>query len=557
MRSLKITSVRILVIPFFILSFNINNYCQTDISIDKGIPQIVKSGNVKQLFVDGKPFLILGGELNNSSSSSIEYMKAIWQEVTDLNFNTVITPLSWELIEPEEGKFNFELVDSLITEARQHNMHIVFLWLASWKNGMSSYIPLWVKENYKKYTRVKLQNNYTTEILSTFTNANSDADAKGFARLMKHIREIDGVQHTVLMMQIENEVGILGDSRDRSELADKAFTSPVPKELMSYLLSNKVSLVPEIKSLWGQNNFKSSGNWEDIFGKGDSCNEVFMAWYYSRYVNKVAEAGKKEYPIPMYVNAWLNQEGCPRPGLYPSGGPLANVLDIWQAGAPSISILAPDLYVPDYEERCKKFTQRGNPLFMPEMNSGEDGARNIFIAIGKYNAIGVSPFGIDRLGMTALGNEQAKGPKEAALSKSYNILSQLGPYILDKQVKGEMTGFVIDEKNPVITKQMGRFILEISLDDLFGHKSKLGYGIIMTDGTDQFIGAGSGFRVRLSTVTKSDTIVGIGKVDEGVFINNKWIPGRRLNGDEDDQGRAWRFSPRSLNIEKCRVYVYK
>lgn len=557
MNSFKHFRIRFFTVALIIFVFNVNNYCQADKTNLKGIPQIEKAGNVKQLFVDGKPFLILGGELNNSSSSNMEYMKPIWQEVTDLNFNTIVTPLSWELIEPEEGKFNFELVDSLIVEARQHNMHIVFLWLASWKNGMSSYIPLWVKENYKKYPRAMLQNNFTTEVLSTFSEVNPEADAKAFSTLMRHIREIDGVKHTVLMMQIENEVGILGDSRDRSELANKAFAAPVPKELMTYILTNKESLVPEIKTQWKKNNFKTTGNWEEIFGKGDSCNEIFMAWFYARYVNKVAEAGKKEYPIPMYANAWLDQEGCPKPGLYPSGGPLAHVLDIWLAGAPSINILAPDLYVPDYDERCKKFTQRNNPLFMPEMNSGDDGARNIFIAIGKYNAIGVSPFGIDKLGRMAFGNEQAKGPKEAAFSKSYNILRQLSPIILEKQAKGEITGFVIDEKTPVIMKRMGGYMLEISLDDLFGHKSKLGYGIIMTDGPDQFIGGGSGFRVRFSTITKSDTLVGIGKVDEGVFNNNKWIPGRRLNGDEDDQGRAWRFAPWGITIEKCRVYEYK
>jgi beta-galactosidase GanA len=514
---------------------------------DAGMPHLQKNGKATQLMVDGKPFLIVGGELNNSSSSSIAYMKPIWQLMTDLHFNTALTPLSWDLVEQQEGKFDFSLVDSLIIGARQNNMHIVFLWLASWKNGMSSYMPLWVKENYKKYTRIKIKDNRTMEVLTPLSAASAQADAKAFAAVMKHIKEFDGTIHTVLMMQVENEVGILDDSRDRSAVANAAFAEAVPKELTDYLSKNKNELVPEIKDRWEKNGSKTTGNWEEIFGKADATDEIFMAWNYARYVNKVITAGKKEYPIPMYTNAWLNQGENPKPGNYPSGGPLDHVFDIWLAGAPAIDILSPDVYVAEYDERCRRFTQRNNPLFIPEMNSGEDGARNIFIAIGKYNAIGVSPFGIDRLA------------KDAALGKSYDIINQLGPFITDKQAKGEIIGFVVDEKNPSFTYNMGGYALEISLDEIFGHRSKLGYGVVMTDdGPNKFMGAGSGFRVRFyPTVKDNKTIIGIANVDEGIFSNNRWIPGRRLNGDENDQGRAWRFAFWKLGIEKCMVYKYE
>jgi hypothetical protein len=259
----------------------------------------------------------------------------------------------------------------------------------------------------------------------------------------------------------------------------------------------------------------------------------------------------------MYANAWLNQECCSTPGTYPSGGPVSHLIDIWKAGAPAVDILAPDLYVPDYKNRCINFTKRGNPLFIPEMNSGDEGARNLFIAIGSYNAIGVSPFGIDRLGKMSLSPDQPKGPKETSLSKSYNIIKQLSPLILDKQVTGEIAGFVVDEKNPTVTYDMGGYKVEVSLDELFGNKSKIGYGIVMSDGPDKFIGAGSGFRVRFYSKTKSTEIIGIGSIDEGVFLNGSWIPGRRLNGDEDDQGRTWRFAFWGLSIEKCTIYKYE
>ncbi|MFT3935170.1 MAG: beta-galactosidase [Chitinophagaceae bacterium] len=188
-----------------------NSYSQTD----AGIPHLQRNGKATQLFVDGKPFLMIGGELNNSSSSNMEYMKPIWKLMHDLHFNVSLTPLSWDLVEPQEGKFDFKLIDSLVFAARQNDMHIVFLWLASWKNGMSSYMPIWVKENYKKYPRVKIKQGQTMEILTPLSDASAEADAKAFAAVMKHIKEIDGTKHTVLMMQVENEVGILDDSRDR------------------------------------------------------------------------------------------------------------------------------------------------------------------------------------------------------------------------------------------------------------------------------------------------------------------------------------------------------
>jgi beta-galactosidase GanA len=440
-----------IIIALVIIMLNIQ-FCSAQ-NDPNNIPQLVSRGNITQLYVNHKPFLILAGELNNSTSSSITYMRPIWKQAKALNFNTVITPLSWELIEPKENLFDFSLVDSLIVNARQNDMHLIFLWLASWKNGMSSYTPLWIKEDYEKYPRAKIQNNQTQEVLSTFSEVNCQADSKAFAALMKHISEFDGSVHTVLMMQVENETGILGDSRDRSTTANAAFEAAVPKALINYLIKHKESLVREMKKQWAQNGFKTTGNWEDVFGKGTNTDEIFMAWNYAGYVNRVASAGKKEYPIPMYANAWLNQNDESKPGDYPSGGPLAHVMDIWKARQTGIDIFAPDLYAADYENRCQKFTQQGNPLFIPEMNSNDDGARNIFIAIGKYNAIGVSPFGIDHI----------KDAEKSGFSKNYAVLNQLSPLIEEKQAKKEIIGFVINEKTPVVTYDLGGYHMKYHL----------------------------------------------------------------------------------------------
>lgn len=512
---------------------------------NKQTPQLRKQGRATQFIVDGQPFLILGGELHNSSASNIEYMQPIWERMVGLNVNTVLTPVSWELIEPEEGQFDFTLVDGLIQAARQHGLRLIFLWFGSWKNGMSSYVPVWVKRDDFKFPRAKIHNGETVEVLTTLAEANWQADANAFAALMRHIRTVDTNDHTVIMIQVENEVGVLGDSRDRSEIANRAFAGPVPRELTDYLQQHRQELGPEVGNRWQVAGFHRSGTWNEVFGPGQETDEIFMAWQYACYVDRVVAAGKAEYDLPMFVNAWLGSPPAV-PGEYPSGGPLPHTMDIWLAGAPHIDLLAPDIYASSFTQWCQQYTRRGNPLFIPEMRREADGARNVFYAIGHHDAIGTSPFAVDAI----------ERPAEAPLSKSYGVLGQIAPLILEHQGKDNLIGFLLDQEHPQVTQALGGYLLEITLDAVFDYQADLGYGLIIATGPDQFIGAGSGFRVAFRATEQGPIRVGIGTIDEGAYRAGTWTPGRRLNGDENDQGRGWRFSNQGISIERCTVYRY-
>jgi beta-galactosidase GanA len=506
-------------------------------------PHLEKRGAATQLIVDGRPFLMLSGELHNSSSSSLEYMKAIWPQLKAMGLNSVVTPLSWELVEPEEGKYDFALVDGLLAQARENQQRVVFLWLASWKNGMSSYAPVWVKRDTHRFPRV-VEHGSEVEILTPMASATRDADARAFAALMRHIKEVDGEvdshDHTVVMMQIENEVGVLGDTRDHSDAANKAFASAVPAELTSYLQSHRNALYPDLRALWERNGAKTTGTWVEVFGDTPRADEIFMAWNYARFIQQVTAAGKAAYDIPMYVNTWLAGDND-TPGSYPSGCPEPWVVDIWKAAGSSIDIYAPDLYDARFELWAKRYHRNGNPLYMPEAQGGAVGAANVFYALAEESGLGFSPFGID-------AEVDSKGP----LADSYRLLGTLTPLILAHQQAGDIHGFVVDKDHPSTDFNVNGYTLHVTVDQIFGHAAESGFGLIVPIGPDEFLGAGKGFRVAITARTGQRA--GIASVDEGTFQDGKWIPGRRLNGDENDQGQGWRFSSRQLSIEKLKLY---
>ena len=514
---------------------------------DANLPRLEKRGLTTQLIVDGKPFLMLAGELHNSSSSSLEYMKPLWPRLAAVPLNTLLTPLSWELVEPAEGKYDFTLVDGLIAQARERHVYVVFLWLAAWKNGMSSYAPLWVKQDTKRFPRVTLHNN-EANILSTMagvSDATRDADARALAALMQHIREVDSRNHTVLMMQVENEVGVLGDARDHSAAADQAFASAVPAQLMEYLKAHRDAFDPELLALWRQFGQKPAGTWAQVFGDTARGDEIFMAWNYARYVQAVTAKGKAAYNLPMYVNTWLAGEDIV-PGDYPSGGPQPRVIDIWKAAGSAIDIYSPDVYASNFSYWASRYHRDDNPLFVPETHGGSRGAANVFYAVGEHGAIGFSPFAVD---------DFAEGT--ADLGASYSAIAAIAPILLEHQSKGNVHGFTLTREHPSVEFNMNGYTARVSLDEIFGNHAENGYGLIMATGQNDFLGVGKGFRVLITPRSPSPFKLGFASIDEGTYEDGRWIPGRCLNGDENDQGAYWRFDSHAVKIGKAVPYRYE
>ena len=467
----------------------------------------------------------------------------------------MLAGVSWNQIEPREGKFDFSVLDGVIQGARSQNLRLVLLWFGSWKNALSSYPPDWVKKDYKRFPRIQVQEGKTIELLSTLSDANRDADARAFAALMRHVKEVDTQQRTVIMIQVENEVNVIGDSRDRSPAANKAFAGPVPKELMDYLQKHKGTLISEFGKVWEAAGFKTSGTWEEVFGKGLATDEAFMAWNYSRYIGRVAEAGKAEYPIPMYVNAAVM--GFARvgpPANAHSGGPLAQLGDIWRAGGPQIDILSPDIYGNDdfFTSTTASYARNGNPMFIPETGGGRDGVNRALYAFGRHNSMGFSPFGIDG----------SRAP-DADLTAGYDLLGQLAPLILAHQGTDKISAVLLNQSNPSQKVQVGNYTLTVA-----SPRPRAAAGappsqaavpssaaILIAVGPDEYYVAGSGVTVGFAPSTPGPPLAGLGTVEEGKFVDGRWVPGRQLAGDETGQGDY--ISLRSLGIQHVTLYRYE
>ncbi len=511
-----------------------------------------------------KDFVILGGELSNSAATSVSDIDEVLPRMKSLGLNTVLVPVYWEFLQPSEGKMDFTLVDRIIHVARQQGLKIVPLWFGAWKNSMSCYTPAWFKRDVKRFPRAVTKEGKPLEIASCFSDNVLQADLKAFSALMQHIAEKDPQREVVIMMQIENEIGMLESARDHSPLAEKAYKEE---------------------------------RWAERYGTDDYADEKFMALYYARYVEHLAKAARRIHNMPLYVNAAMNSRGR-KPGEYPSAGPLAHLADIWKAGAPSIDILAPDIYDTGFKSWASQYAMPLRPqerlrvgdgtsgiggkvknrLFIPESRCCENSGVRALYAFGEHQALGFSPFAID----------QASPKETESVTQAYNLLSQVfnvkpqntWGLLFDQDDKER----VIDDEGVVMTcrhyftlpwdaratdgstwPEGGAMLIRLGKYDYL----LAGSGVVVdfktrTEkqqeqqkqlGEDGFAEAGSASR---SSATKfSGSRLGLLSVDEVTIDSQGQIHFlRRHNGDQSHQGRHARISVGDWQILHIQLYEY-
>ena len=511
------------------------------------------------------PHPILGGELSNSAATSVADIEEVLPRMRTLGLNTVLVPAYWELMEPTEGNFDFTLIDRTIDVARQQQLRIVFLWFGAWKNSMSCYAPSWLKQDTKRFPRAMTADGKPLEIASCFSDNVLQADLKAFSALMKHIGQKDPQREVVVMMQIENEIGMLESARDHSPLAEKAY---------------------------------SEARWAQRYGTDDYADEKFMALSYARYVEHLAKAARQIHDMPLYVNAAMNSRGR-RPGEYPSAGPLAHLADFWHEGAPSIDLLAPDIYDTGFKSWAAQYAMPARPqdggkvanrLFIPESRCCENSGVRALYAFGEHQALGFSPFAID----------QAAPAETASVTEAYNLIRQV--YALTSRQKplttygllfdGDDRERTIDDEGVTITcrhyftlpwdpratngttwPEGGAMLIRLGKYDYllagsgvvadFKTRDEKRYEALREGnstkkqlGEDGFAEAG-GSQQAVPSVSFKGRRLGLLSVDEvevGPDGSMRFL--RRNNGDQTHQGRHARISVGEWKLLHIRLYDY-
>lgn len=490
------------------------------------LPEIKNENGIPTLYVNGEPFFALAGEIHNSSASSLTYMEqSVWPNLEEIHLNTVIVPLYWELTEPVEGEYHFELIDGLIAQAREHQMHLIILWFGLWKNSESMYVPGWMKRDTETYFRAKKVNGESINTISPFCEKAIEKDALALSSIMQHIKAVDEQDSTVIMIQVENEIGIMGAGRDYCETAERAFTEPVP-EIIAQLTGK-------------------TGSWKEVYGS--DAEESFMAYYFAKAIEQITKAGQKEYMLPCYANAWLKQYPW-YAGSYPAGGPVKNVHKIWKATAKSLFTLAPDIYVPYVADVMEEYSYEGNPLLIPEVRKDSVTASYCLYAFAHYNAICYSPFGIEDL---ALNPEDVDRPpmevmialnidpssfditgSKGYLSQVYKLLEEMKPLYLKYRGTKRLHSYL--KKSDV---DFGTLIAAEKYDISIGYSPQipsqpLAAGMIYELSEDKFLIIGMQSKISFRTKEGVNKKVEILKMEEGTIVSGKWNPCRVLNGDE-------------------------
>lgn len=553
---------------------------------------------------------VLGGELSNSAATCTQDIDEVIPRMKTLGLNTVLVPAYWEFLEPVEGQFDFTLIDRTIEQARQNDLNVVFLWFGAWKNSMSCYAPVWFKQDTKRFPRARTEDGKPLEIATAFSEQVFQADNRAFGQLVSHISQT--AADVVSMIQVENEIGMLESPRDHSTLAEAEYHKGVPQELLSYLKKNQKTLHP-----WLAARFNAKGtSWAEVFGDDMFTDEIFMAYYYAKYVGRLCQTARQHTSMPLYVNAAMNSRGR-LPGQYPSAGPLAHLVDIWHAAAPQLLCLAPDIYDAGFKTWAEQYALPNNPLFIPESRCCENSGARAMYVFGEHHALGFSPFAIDQA--TALEAEN--------VTKAYDLLRQLSrissedvpagsaPFGSKKRSgsaagKGFSTPFsqlstrgillnqderecIIDDQNTVITcrhyftlpwaapdanqaawPEAGAMLVKIGKNEylLAGTSVVLTFATRfekerqgqLTLGEDGFAASSSPSASPASALrqanggkTRAYPRLGIAAIDE-VCIDQQGhiVPIRRHNGDQSHQGRHAAIPHGQWKILHIRLYDY-
>ncbi|MDP9050494.1 MAG: DUF5597 domain-containing protein [Acidobacteriota bacterium] len=517
------------------LLFQSSTPAQTSTSI----PRIVENEGRFSLLVEGQPYLMLGVQVNNSSAWP-SMLPKVWPVIEQIHANTVEAPIYWEQWEPTQGHFDPSVLHILISQAREHHVHLVLLWFGSWKNGSGHYTPPFIKLDEARVPHVVTRDGGKVDSLSPYSQTLIDADRTAFTALMRELRTYDP-QHVVLMVQVENEIGTYGSVRDFSPAAQKMFNTPVPANILTAMHKQQ------------------SGSWPEVFGK--DADEFFYAWSIATDVNRIAAAGKAVNPLPLYINVATRNPINGGPGSYPSGGAIDTVIPIWKATAPAIDAFGLDMYDGNYQVWTKLldlYERPDNPTFVPESSNSINFARYFYTSLG-HGAIGYSVFGMDKTGYInfPLGAPRVDDEGIAPFSLIFGTFAPMEQEIAALNARGHLQAVSEDPAVHYQTMNFGAWTATAGygmpgfggqdFKDAKGNDPANGGAMVAELGPDEFLVTAVHARVEFAPTQQGKQRQFV-RVEEGTYENHVWHMTRLWNGDQSDYGLNFTSMPQVLRV---------
>ena len=499
----------------------------------------------------GRPILPLGLQTHNSSTGVTEMLEREIRAVKHYGGNLLEAPVYWFRVEAEEGSFDFADVDDLIRRCRESGLYLILLWFGMNKNGHPNYAPEWVKLHPEVYEIARGRDGGYVASMNPLCEATVAADCRAFARLMAHLKQVDGEKGTVIAVQVENEIGLANTDMDYSEAVMNVYRRPVPAVLEGISLEDS-GVEP------------AGDTWRSRFGR--HAHEAFMAWAHARFVEQMALAGKAEYDLPLMINVMLGEQGFEEAGLcYNSGAAVGRVLDIYKAVAPHIDLICPDMYVPDrerYRRVCGRYAREDNPLFIPESPiGGMANAMNMLEAFADFGCIGMACFGAGRA-VDAQGNLL---PENADMALSMRTVAAVAPLLLKVRGTGNVHALVQQEFMDKQYLRLEDYHVEAKFISASGacwglgsfinpadpHNADLtqtrGRALLIRTGPHEFYLAGCGVKVDFRRrphpfeedsypvlASRQRGTLNFLSVEEGHFEGDTWVCDRFRNGDESN-----------------------